>query len=280
VTPERAGARSRPLIAVTGRRLAVGRVERWLEAAIASPAPYAEAVARAGGLGVVLAPEELDRSAAHAVLARFDGLLLTGGIDVDPARYGRSPAPETYGCDPVTDTFEMALLEAALAAAVPTLAICRGLQLLNVNRGGTLHQHITGRPGLVPHGVPNGGGGSLVEVAVEPDSRLAGVLGASAVGFCHHHQAVDGLGRALRVVARAPDGVIEAVEPLDGDGWALAVQWHPEDAAGGDPSQQRLFDSFVAEARAFATGPPRPGAQGPGAQGPVAQGMGRLKKVR
>ncbi|MEJ7585278.1 MAG: gamma-glutamyl-gamma-aminobutyrate hydrolase family protein [Acidimicrobiales bacterium] len=252
----------RPLIAVTGRRLAVGRVERWLEAAVASPALYVEAVARAGGLGVVLAPEVLDADGAGVVVASFDGLLLTGGIDVDPGLYGQARVPETYGCDPAADAFELALLEAALAGGVPTLAICRGLQLLNVARGGTLRQHITGQPGLVPHGIPNGGGGSLVEVTVGAGSRLEGVVGATAVGFCHHHQAVERLGRGLRVVARASDGVIEAIEPVDVAGFALAVQWHPEDTAGRDPDQQRLFDTFVGEAAA------------------APQGMGRLKKVR
>lgn len=243
----------RPLVAVTGRRLAQGRIERWLEPAFASPAPYVEAVARAGGRGVVVAPETLDEVEAAQLLRRFDGLVLTGGIDVDPALYGQEPAPETYGCDPVTDAFELALLDAALAGAVPTLAICRGLQLLNVARRGTLYQHITGQTGLVSHGVPNGGGGSLVEVSIEPGSRLATTLNAvSCTGSCHHHQAIDVLGHGLRVVGRAPDGVVEAVEPIDVEGWVIAVQWHPEDTATSDPVQQHLFDALVVQAGVLA----------------------------
>jgi len=240
---------ARPLIAVTGRRLAAGRVERWREAALASPASYLDALARAGGTGAVLDPVELDEPQAAALLARFDGLVLTGGIDVDPARYGQEPAPETYGCHPLTDGFEIALVHAAVAGAVPTLAICRGLQVLNVACGGTLDQHITGRPGLGAHGVPNGGACAAVEMAIGPGSRLAAAVGtASVVGLCHHHQAVDRLGEGLAVVARAADGLVEAVEPADAPGWVVAVQWHPEDSAAEDPAQQALFDALVAEA--------------------------------
>jgi len=253
---------------VTGRRLAAGRIERWLEPALASPATYAAAVARAGGLGVVVAPEEIEAAPASMLLEHFDGLVLTGGIDIDPARYGQVPAPETYGCDPLVDGFEMTLLEAALADGVPTLAICRGLQVLNVVRGGTLHQHITDEPNQLCHGIPNGGGGSPVEVRIEDGTRLAEAVGArSAISFCHHHQAVDRLGTGLTVVARADDGVIEAVEPVDIGGWVIAVQWHPEDTAADDPAQQRLFDALVERASArYGSAPPRgrTGSEPPG----------------
>ncbi len=240
-----------PLVAVTGRRLAAGRVERWVEAAVGAPSRYLESVGRGRGLPAVLLPVEVDAGLAATTLARFDGLVLSGGIDIDPAAYGAAREPQTYGCDPVTDGFEMALLRAAIAADRPVLAICRGMQILNVAFGGTLHQHITGRPGLLPHGVPNGGGGVPVAVTVEGGSRLAAALGSHRVtGICHHHQAVDRMGAGLAVVARSDDGLIEGMEldgRVGGGPWVVGVQWHPEDSTVQDPAQQRLFDTFVAE---------------------------------
>src|SRR6476659_5954615 len=107
-------AAPRPLILVTGRRLALGRVERWLEPAVASPSYYVEAVSRAGGIGPVVGPEPIDADVAAALVGRFDGLMLTGGVDVDPARYGQERAPQTYGCEEVLDEFELCLLHAAV----------------------------------------------------------------------------------------------------------------------------------------------------------------------
>lgn len=238
----------RPLIAVTGRILALGRVERWLEPAVASPSYYLDALWRAGGYGVVLGPEPLEDDAAARLIERFDALLLTGGVDVDPAFYGAKPAPQTYGCDAALDAFEAALLQAASDAERAVLAICRGAQLLNVALGGTLDQHISDREGLVLHGIPNGGGGSDVEVSIREGSRVAEAMGrTTATGRCHHHQAIDVVGDGLDVTARAGDGTIEAVERA-GDPWVVGVQWHPEDSADCDPAQQSLFDRFVAEA--------------------------------
>ncbi|MCU1455507.1 MAG: putative glutamine amidotransferase [Acidimicrobiales bacterium] len=238
-----------PVVAVTGRRLPVGRIEGWLEPAMATPAYYLEAVTRAGGIGAVLLPEPIDEAGAAGHAAAFAGLLLTGGADLDPIIYGALPVPETYGCDRLTDEWELALLRAFVAAGKPVLAICRGHQLLNVAYGGTLDQHITGRPGLCLHGIPNGGGGSDVDYRIAPGSRLAEALGTTeATGRCHHHQAVDVVGDGLVVSARAVDDVIEAVEVV-GDQWILGVQWHPEDTAARDPHQQALFDRFVAETR-------------------------------
>lgn len=239
-----------PLVAMTGRVYPLGRIERVLEPQVSVSAYYQEAIARAGGLGAVLAPAELEPNGdAAATMERFDALLVTGGVDVDPSLYGEDPDSHTYGCDLTLDRFDMGLLAAAVDAGKPVFAICRGLQVLNVWRGGTLDQHITGRPGLAGHGVPSGGGGSSVAVSVTPGTRLAGALGTDrATGRCHHHQAVGQLGRGLEVVARAEDGVVEAVE-LAGRGWVVGVQWHPEDSAGTDPVQQRLFDCFITEAR-------------------------------
>jgi len=240
----------RPLIAVTGRVLALGRVERWLEPAVASPSYYLDALWRAGGYGVVLGPEPLDDEAAGGVVARFDGLLLTGGVDVEPTCYGAEAAPQTYGCDAALDAFEASLLHVALAAQRPVLAICRGAQLLNVVLGGTLDQHISDREGLVLHGIPNGGGGSDVDVSISAGSRLAGAMEVTtATGRCHHHQAIDVVGDGLDVTARASDGTIEAIE-RNGHPWVVGVQWHPEDSADRDHAQQSLFDRFVTEAAA------------------------------
>jgi putative glutamine amidotransferase len=184
------------------------------------------------------------------ILERFDALVLTGGPDLDPALYGQPPRPETYGVDRAIDDFEFALVHEALDRGLPTLAVCRGFQVLNVALGGTLYQHIADDPGVEPHGRPGQpGGGRAQEMTIEPGTLLAKVMGTTrAVGTCHHHQAVDGVGDGLRVVARAGDGIVEALELDDPRGWLLAVQWHPEDTAATDPANQRLFDAVVAEA--------------------------------
>lgn len=219
-------------VALTGRRLE----------------KYFDAIARAGADAIVFDPTH----EAAAVLDAVDALILGGGPDVDPAAYGQPAHPETYGADRAVDEFEVALLEGALARAMPTLAICRGLQVVNVAFGGTLYQHITEEPGVTRHGQPGVDGGREERpIDVEPGSLLARVLGATTVtGSCHHHQAVAKLGAGLRVTARARDGIVEGVERdgAPGDGLLLAVQWHPEDTAGNDPAQQALFDALVQHA--------------------------------
>jgi putative glutamine amidotransferase len=241
----------RPVIAVTGRRVAVGRVTNWRTGALATPTPYAEALHAAGATPAVLLPVDLEPLVAGDTLAAFDGLLLTGGGDIDPARYGEAAAADVYGVEAGTDAFELALLDAALRAGTPVLAICRGLQVLNVARGGSLDQHITGRAGLESHGVP-GVSGATHPVRIDSDSRLGRAIGTvSAIATCHHHQAVDRVGDGLRVSARCDDGIIEGLE-LDGGGWVVAVQWHPEDTAAEDADQQRLFEAFVAQTAAVA----------------------------
>lgn len=235
-------------MAVTGRSLDAGRVARWANPAVASPKGYTDAVERAGACGAVLPPVPLTSERAAAWLAPFDGLVLTGGADVNPQLYGQEPRPEVYGVDGVLDRFELELARAAIETGVPVLAICRGMQVLNVALGGTLDQHITGRPGYVAHGQPNGGVGALHEVGVEPGSKLAKALGAERVaGMSHHHQAVDRLAEGLVPVAWTDDGVVEGFEMEDG--WVVAVQWHPEETADRDPAQQSLFDAFVAALR-------------------------------
>ncbi len=231
------------IVAVTGRRL--GRTDKWpYSGAAALPYRYIDAVLRAGGQPVIVNTARDPK----ALLARVDALVLTGGPDVDPARYGATPHPSVYGVDSADDEFECALADAATARSVPTLAICRGIQLLNVARGGTLHQHITEDPGVPAHGQPGVAGGARQhEVKLAADSLLAEVMNTTTVtASCHHHQAIDELGDGLRVVGRAKDGIVEALE-LDG-AFVLAVQWHPEDTADDDPEQQRLFDALVRRA--------------------------------
>lgn len=194
-----------------------------------------------------LAGERNDADTA-ALLEPFAGLVLTGGADVDPARYGQEPHPAAYGIDPDLDAFEIALVDAALERDIPILAICRGHQVLNVALGGTLDQHITDRPGLLAHGDParGPGGGVAHEVTVEAHTRLATALGTTRCSVrSHHHQVVAELAPKALATAWSDDGILEGFELPDG--WVVSVQWHPEVTAGDDPVQQRLFDAFVAE---------------------------------
>jgi putative glutamine amidotransferase len=236
-----------PLIAVPAYLVKSGRVRGWATSAVATPETYLTALRRAGAHGAVVMPDELGGAEAGQLLDRFDGLLLIGGGDLDPETYGQSREREVYGVLARRDGFELPLARAAIARAMPTLAICRGHQVLNVALGGTLDQHLA--PGTVPHGVPGvAGGSSTHEVRVHAGSRLATALGAtSAAVSSQHHQAIDELGADLEAVAWADDGVVEGIELTLPDHWVIGVQWHPEDTAGTDAVQQRLFDAFVGE---------------------------------
>jgi putative glutamine amidotransferase len=217
------------------------RWSHWHRPAVLLPANYAEQVAAAGGVPVLLPP----LPGIAAAVDRIDGLLLTGGGDIDPGRYGEQPHPATSRVSRARDAAELELLGAAVAAAKPVLGVCRGMQLLNVARGGTLRQHLPDGAGHTP--VPGAFGTHPVRVAA--GTRLAGILGANGSGVdvpTSHHQAIDRLGAGLVATAWAEDGVIEAVEPgVDGGQFLLAVQWHPE--AGSDP---RLMEALVAAASA------------------------------
>lgn len=231
------------VVALTGRRL--GRTDKFpYSKAPTLPRAYFDAVERAGGVPLLVerAPDPKD------LLARVDALVLTGGPDVDPARYGQERHPSVYGVDGAIDEFECDLVDAATARSVPVLAICRGIQVLNVARGGTLFQHVPEHPGVPAHGHPGEAGGAREHVVqLERGSLVAEVMEAAHVmASCHHHQAIDALGDGLSVVGRAADGIVEAAE-LDG-AFVLAVQWHPEDTAPTDKAQQRLFDALIRKA--------------------------------
>lgn len=242
----------RPLIAVVAYHLADDRVPRWPHGGYGVPGPYLDCLRRTGARTAIVSPGE--PVSADEVLEPFDGLLLVGGGDVDPRRYGQEPGQDVYGVEPDRDAFEIELLHAADATGVPTLCICRGMQVMNVAYGGTLVQHLPGTPDLLEHGVPVADTKSLHDVRTEPQSRLRATTGVERLTCSsHHHQGVDRIGEALRETGWSEDGLVEAIElEPEGDpadrpheaGWMLGVQWHPEDTAGQDPAQQMLFDAL------------------------------------
>ena len=221
------------------------------------PRPYVDAVRRAGGEPVLVPPGLEDPA---GLLERLDGVVLAGGGDIDPARYGAAPHETVYAVHPDRDESELALAALVVDRSTPTLAICRGAQVLNVALGGTLHVHLPdvvdgtvihrkapeldhGMPGPTPH-----------EVEVEAGTLLAEVMGATTVTpMSWHHQAVDRTGDGLRVVGRAADGTVEALEH-ESHPWLAVVQWHPELTAAGDPTQQGLFDALVDRAASASGG--------------------------
>ena len=205
-------------------------------------ASYVAATAKAGGIAVLLPPQAAD---ADAVLDRVDGLVLTGGADVDPARYGQEPGERTSAPRAARDAWETALARAALRRGLPLLAICRGLQILNVTLGGTLHQHLPDVTGHEGHQPAPGVFGS-VAVRPEPGTRTAELIGPRALVSCHHHQALARLAPGLVVTAVAGDGTVEAVE-AEGQDFALGVQWHPEE----NEQDVRLFAALVAAGQRY-----------------------------
>ncbi|MEU9391339.1 gamma-glutamyl-gamma-aminobutyrate hydrolase family protein [Streptomyces sp. NPDC048324] len=209
----------RPLIGVSTYLEAGARWGVWeLEAALL-PAGYPRLVQRAGGLTAMLPPDAPEHAAA--TVARLDGLVIAGGPDVDPERYGAERDPRTGPPAPARDTWELALIEAALAARLPLLGICRGMQLLNVALGGTLVQHLDG------HAVEVGVFGRH-PVKPVPGTRYAEIAPEETSVPTYHHQALDRLGTGLMPSAYAADGTVEAVEVPTADRWVLGVQWHPE----------------------------------------------------
>jgi putative glutamine amidotransferase len=226
---------------------AVERVRRepWDEVVTMTQRTYPAAVQRAGALALILPPDEAAIESPDLVLDRFDGLLLAGGADVDPASYGAERLPETGVTWPERDRFEIALVRRAIERGLPVLAACRGMQILNVALGGTLHQHLPEAIGTEVHRHTPGVFGDH-EVRLEPGSLVARAVGAErSLVKSHHHQGIADLGDGLVATGwSTDDGVIEAVE-VPGESYVLGVLWHPE-----EDEASRVIASLVEAARA------------------------------
>jgi putative glutamine amidotransferase len=243
----------RPVIGIS-TNLEVTRYGAWAEVSAFAPFDYVAAVQRAGGRAVLLPPDGADAEDPEEVLGLLDGLILTGGSDMDPASYGAERHPETRGDVPERDRFELALTRGADALDLPLLGICRGMQVLNVARGGTLLQHL---PDAVGHTEHRRNVGTFADnehdVVLEPGSLAARAAGeARHRTLSHHHQALDVLGEGLVVTGRDPaDGVVEAVEDPQRR-FVLGVQWHPE-----ADETSRVVGALVQEAAERAASRPR-----------------------
>ncbi|ELS58268.1 gamma-glutamyl-gamma-aminobutyrate hydrolase family protein [Streptomyces viridochromogenes] len=232
---------TRPLIALPARFSATTSALRY--AAEVNARALIEAVWRAGGEPVSIHPAAPAGADVTDRLARFDGVLLPGGGDLAPHRYGAADIHDSvYDVDDLQDAFDLEVARRALDSGLPVLAICRGLQVVNVALGGTLEQDMGGPEREHRH---------LVHpVPIRRGTLLEQATGAEkAEASCYHHQRVDRLGSGLTVTARAADGTVEGLELPGAEGWFTAVQWHPEDTAHRDPAQQGLFDALVRAAR-------------------------------
>jgi anthranilate synthase component 2/putative glutamine amidotransferase len=214
----------------------------WERDASLLPRVYLDSVVAAGGTPLLLPPVGTDPT----VLDVLDGLIIAGGCDVDPSTYDATPHPATVDTRPGRDEHELILIRAALDRDLPLLAICRGLQMLNVTLGGTLQQHLPDAVGHDEHR-PSPAIFGTTEVKVEPGTLTARLLGDRTSVHCYHHQALDIVAPTLRITARAGDGTVEAAE-VDGHDFALGVQWHPEE----NPDDLRLFTALIAATRSTA----------------------------
>jgi putative glutamine amidotransferase len=243
---------SRPIIGICA---AVERVQwgPWDESVAMMPSSYIQAVQAAGGLPVLLPPDDAVAEEPDELLDRLDALILAGGVDVDPASYGARPHPEVSHTAPERDRFELALAHRALERELPLLAICRGMQMLNVACGGTLVQHV---PDVVGHDEHRHTPGQFADhhVELEPGSLAARAAGAERLAVkSHHHQGIDELGEGLEVTARSVgDELPEAVED-PGRRFVLGVLWHPE-----EDESSSLIAALVDEARASAAASSQP----------------------
>jgi putative glutamine amidotransferase len=253
-----AEVRGRPLIGVTTSEVRVpdqvapNRESDPRQTEMALGMKYMKAIEEAGGIPVVMPPLELDE--VDSLLDRLDALCLSGGPDMDPGTYGGRYHPKLGPTEPELDQFELALVRGACERGMPILAICRGQQLLNVARGGNLYQHVPEDPGgEIAHRLPGKGQHGAHEVSIEPDSQLARALGGVTRAHVnsYHHQAVHALGRGVRPVAWADDGLIEGIEVAD-CGFAIGVQWHAE-AIVEQAEQLSLFREFISAAGRYGT---------------------------
>lgn len=230
---------NKPLIGVTS-------YQRNDEDRFTLPASYLDAVERADGIPMIIAPTTEN---IQEQLDRLDGVVLTGGADIDPSHYDGEHNESVYGVNRERDYYELELTRKAMQKKIPTLAICRGLQVLNVAMGGTLVEHIPDEydDSIVHRGENYNKVEHLVSLNV--NSRLAELLGHTEfVCASYHHQSVRRVAPGFRVVGISDDGVIEAIESVDHP-LVIAVQWHPEQSASSDPIQQQLFNVFVDWAR-------------------------------
>src|SRR5215210_5491512 len=230
----------KPLIGIT-TDITRARFGAWEEDSALVPADYVRAVERAGGRPLLVPPSD---EGMEETLDALDGVIFSGGGDVDPATYAQEPHAETRGVVAERDRGELALLEAALARDMPVLAVCRGSQVLNVALGGDLVQHLPEVVGDETHKHTPGEYADH-DVDVSPETRLGALIGDRAPVKSHHHQGFGRLGSGLREAARADDGTVEALED-PARRFAMGVLWHPE--AGED---MRLFEAFVDEARRY-----------------------------
>jgi putative glutamine amidotransferase len=218
----------------------------WDVPAAFLPKVYFDSVVQAGGVAVLLPPQPASAGIASRVLDGLDGLILTGGKDVDPARYGQRPHEKTDEPRRDRDAWEAALITAAIERQLPFLGICRGAQLLNVTLGGTLQQHLPDLLGTTKY-QRGGGEFSQVSVLVDSDSAVGRLVETEDLTVeVYHHQAIDEVGDGLRVTARSEDGIVQALE-LETVPFGLAVQWHPEQS----PEDIRLFGGLVDAARDY-----------------------------
>jgi putative glutamine amidotransferase len=219
----------------------------WDRPAAVLPRVYSDCVIGAGAAFVALPPQPVSEDAVSRVLDAIDGLIVTGGKDVDARLYGQEPHPENDAPRPDRDQWEIALVRGAIARDLPFLGICRGLQILNVALGGTLIQHL---PDVIGSSRYSYGGAVFADnpVVVEPRTRLADVVGEGLTVKSYHHQAIDRVAQGLTVSARGDDGIIQGVD-VDALTFGLAVQWHPEES----PDDLRLFAALVDAAHARRT---------------------------
>lgn len=216
----------------------------WDRPAAVLPRVYTDCVIGAGGAVVGLPPQPPHPDAIERVLDGIDGLILTGGKDVDAELYGERAHPENDTPRPDRDAWELALVRAAIARDLPLLGICRGLQVLNVALGGTLVQHL---PDVIGSNRYSYGNATFADnpVITVPGTRIGGMLGDSLTVKSYHHQAINHLAEGLTVSARGDDGIIQAVD-IDGMSFGVAVQWHPEET----PDDLRLFAALIEAATA------------------------------
>ncbi len=234
----------KPVIGLTSYRQR-GQTGVWDTEMAMLPAFYLEGVTRAGGIAVILPPQQVNSEDARNLLAGLDGLVITGGRDVEAARYGHESHEKAEKPDRLRDLLEDELITAAIQMKLPFLGICRGAQMLNVNRVGTLIQHL---PDVVGDNRYLQGGGNFahMQMSVREGSLLSSIVGEQVDNAAlYHHQAIDEPGEGLQVVAYSPDGIVQAVE-VEGHPFGLAVQWHPEQTL----EDLRLFEALIAAANA------------------------------